>query len=181
MQAAIPSPAFFSLTFQPVNIEPSSSSPLAPGLLRAQRLRFLTDQRPTHALTLAFNTTVPPRTVRAVLDDLHAHMDRALFGRRFNAKPLDRRTWFAAFVEHPDTNTHAHLLVRVTEDRHDAFEALFPGDRGAFWCRWAARGTHVLRRIFDAEGWADYSTKHLRPDGDWITSDEFVPARILAA
>jgi hypothetical protein len=162
-----------------MNIDSSLSS-LTPRRIWMQRLRFLIERQPTHGLTLAFNTTVSTSTVRHILDNLHAHIDRALYGRRFNKYSHEERTWFAAFIEHPDTNTHVHLIMRVAEDRHEAFQKLFPGERGSFWSHWAPRGTHALARIFDAEGWVVYATKQLPTDDDWIISDEFLPEYTLA-
>lgn len=138
----------------------------------------MTRQQPTHALTLSYNDAVPLHRIRADLDDLHAHVDRELLGRRFNRKPYHQRTWFAAFPEHINTNAHVHLIARVMDGRHDVFEALFSDNRNRFWAKWATRGTHALVAIFDAPGWAKYAVKELRPQDDWVLSDTFLPARI---
>ena len=159
-------------------IDESPSSPIDRRRLWFARVRFLASSHPTHALTLSYNDLVSARRVRSDLDDMHAHLDRRLLGRRFNQMVSERRTWIAAIVERPDTNLHLHLVMRVVADRWQTFEGLFPGQRGPFWTMWAPRGTYALTRIYDAAGWVRYAAKTLRMTSEWIDSAEFLPAHI---
>ncbi|WP_218127885.1 hypothetical protein [Belnapia rosea] len=112
--------------------------------------------------------------MRRDLRAFHAHLDRALFGRRFCALPRERRTAFVAVPEHVATNTHLHMVLRMAADRKAEFEAMLPDDRSQFWARWAQRGTHKLVPLYDADGWAKYCLKLMTVEGDWFYSDEFL-------
>lgn len=151
------------------------TSPIDRRRLWTERVRFLGESRPSHALTLSYNDCVSARRVRNDLDDMHAHLDRRLLGRRFHRASPMRRTWYVAIVERPTTNLHLHLVMRVVADRWHTFESLFPGQKGSFWTMWAPRGTYALTRIYDTAGWVRYATKTLRMTSEWIDSAEFLP------
>ena len=157
-----------------MNIEPTPKSILSRSKLRSAHLTQLQTLRPTHALTLAYNDTVTIDRLRRDLRAFHAHLDRALFGRRFCTLPCERRTAFFAVPENVMTNTHVHMLMRVAEDRTAEFEATVPNDRSQFWARWAPRGTHRLMPLYDEDGWAKYCLKLMSLDGVWFDSIEFL-------
>ncbi len=157
-----------------MNIEPGPEAVLSSFKSRSARIDLIKAIRPTHALTLAYNDTATLDRIWRDLRAFHAHLDRALFGRRFFALPRDRRTAFVAVPEHVATNAHLHMLVRVADDRRAEFEAMMPGERSEFWARWATRGTHVLVPLHDEDGWAKYCLKLMTVDGDWFHSDDFL-------
>src|ERR1039458_439301 len=73
----------------------------------------------THALTLSWNADVRPRPASSKLGierarrdvgALLARVDRRLLGTRFHKKPVQRTTG-VFFVEHPESNLHAHALI----------------------------------------------------------------------
>jgi hypothetical protein len=146
-----------------MNIPETERSPLAG--LWSRRIAFVIEQRPTHALTVAYNESSSLPRVR---------IDRALLGRRFNTQPAACRTWFAAFIERLTTNTHAHLVLRAPPGREAQLEALFAESRSP-WARITQRATHALRPLTDAAGWAAYATKEMTSRSDWYLSDEFLP------
>jgi hypothetical protein len=155
-----------------MNIPETERSPLAG--LWSRRIAFVIEQRPTHALTVAYNESSSLPRVRGDLRRLHARIDRALLGRRFNTQPAACRTWFAAFIERLTTNTHAHLVLRAPPGREAQLEALFAESRSP-WARITQRATHALRPLTDAAGWAAYATKEMTSRSDWYLSDEFLP------
>lgn len=129
---------------------------------RLATVGWLTRQTPTHAATVAYNSTVTIERVQRDLDKFHGMLDRRLFGPRFNLIEAERRTWWAAFVEHLSSNTHAHLLIQVVPDKASKFEALWSGDRNAIWSLLAPAGSSVLKPLADRENiarWAVYATK----------------------
>lgn len=163
-----------------MNIDDPPRIVLDPRRIWRERVRFLVQSKPTHALTLAWNDTCSLQRVRTVLRHVHAHIDRRVLGRQFNKAASSRRTWFAAFIENLKSNTHAHLIVRVDKEQWTSFEGLFPGGRGPFWTKWAPRGTYDLKQTFDPLGWAAYATKCVTTNDEWIDSTEFLPLQISA-
>jgi hypothetical protein len=160
-----------------MNLPPPERSPLSG--LWSQRVEFVLAQRPSHALTLAYNETAPLSRVRSDLRRLQARLDRALVGRRFNRRPGSSRTWFAAFIEHLDTNTHAHLALRAPPRRAEELAQLFDVSPSP-WMRIAPCGTHDLRPPHDPRGWVSYATKEMTARSEWFLSDEFLPDGVAA-
>lgn len=82
---------------------------------RNSMVAFLSTMQFTHLATLAFNREVTRDAALSFLSSLHQRVDRALYGRNYYKHDQDRRTTFAAFFEHPDTNQHWHVLWRVPQ------------------------------------------------------------------
>ncbi|MXQ10949.1 hypothetical protein [Microvirga makkahensis] len=116
---------------------PSSGVPVEPGVNRLPTIR-----------------KIAPEQVQTDLDTLDYWTSRALFGKRFNRLPAEKRMGCIGFIEHADTNLHCHLLWRVPETRGEEFEELL----GMKWRGLIQYGSSDVQRIRD-EGWALYVCK----------------------
>jgi hypothetical protein len=86
------------------------------------------------------------------------------------------RTKAVFFFEHPDSNLHAHGLIRVRRDQLLKLHRLFPNERGGPWNRLVPSGSYRLEMIDDVATTVGYLVKeqHLGAD-DRLTvwADEF--------
>lgn len=120
--------------------------------------RFFSDFPATHAVTVAYNPAadaiVSLARIRDDLDALHLYVDVKLHGRYVTGWPEERRCAFIGFVEHPETNAHAHMLWRVPAARRDEFEQVLD----MIWARIHPPGSSDVKPNPDA-GWAKYACK----------------------
>lgn len=101
-------------------------------------------------VTLTFNPTTklsektkmligPQWSLERAAQDLHAwhgRLDRKMLGNKWHKKPFER-TRFVAFVEHPESNIHWHLMLKLNCTRHDTFNA----KAEAIWKKLVESGT----------------------------------------
>ncbi|HCX66246.1 hypothetical protein [Parvibaculum sp.] len=130
----------------------------------------------THFVTLAFNpnklgmvgtghTLLLGGSQRAVrrLQEWDARVNRRALGRRWSKK-VDERMRAAAFLEHPRTNTHWHLL---------ALPPVVPEPSGfvhfmeAEWRKLEPNGTVQIEPIYDSKQLSRYVTKELGDPECW--------------
>lgn len=86
-------------------------------------------------MSLKSYRTIPMATVRERIYDVWGKIDRLLFGRRFHKSKI--RSSYRGFIEHPDSNIHAHLAWNVPTELSSTFcealpekwELLVPGGR----------------------------------------------------
>jgi len=112
----------------------------------------------THAVTLIWNPEngwLGLEQARADIARVHCRIDRALTNKRFNKLPIARRTGYVGFIEHPETNTHAHLAWRVPVEHHAQFASVLKG----WWDDLHPYGDARVDVIHDAAGWASYISK----------------------
>lgn len=112
----------------------------------------------THAVTLIWNPAdgwLGLGQVQIEIARVHCRVDRALMKRGFNKLPVAQRTGYVGFIEHPETNTHAHLAWRVPVEHHARFEGFLKG----WWDRLHPYGEAHVQVIHDAAGWASYISK----------------------
>ena len=112
----------------------------------------------THAVTLIWNPEdgkLGLGQVRIDTAKLHCRADRALMGKRFNSLPVVQRSGYVGFIEHPETNTHAHFAWRVPVEHHARFEAVLK----EWWDRLHPYGDADVQVLYDAAGWASYMSK----------------------
>lgn len=92
-----------------------------------------------------------------------ACVNRAINGPKW-LRHYDERLMGVAFLEHPDTNCHWHILVRhpdnctVEEFRREVQRA---------WHKVTPSGTIDVQHIHDASGIAEYVTKELNNPKCW--------------
>ncbi len=131
----------------------------------------------SHALTLATNRSLTVGKITTMFGNLCLDLDRACLGRKNVAgAPSDDRLFAVAFVEHPDTNIHLHVALRLdgwwsdgpyndVEHTIDAIWKLITGGAGSI----------RLRPIEDM-GWGWYMTKEARlVSGDYLLSSHYHP------
>jgi hypothetical protein len=144
-----------------------SSTPLTPARLRAAWADQIAQIKPTHALTLACNQTIPLDGLRLALRRFFGHLDRELLGRLFHKQPTSRRTAYAAVPEHLTSNSHVHAVIRVTPARRARVEYLLGSDRSWLWSKVMPTGTHRLVSLPNG-GWHAYCLKFHNLDGEVI-------------
>lgn len=59
------------------------------------------------------------------LHEWHARLDRKMLGKKWHERPIER-TRFIAFVEHPNSNIHWHMMLKLNCTRHDTFNSEAP-------------------------------------------------------
>lgn len=120
------------------------------------------DLRFTHALTLAWNRSLPFDQAVRDLKSVHAKVDRKLFGRRFNTLPVTERTLAVFVFEHIKRRgrIHVHSLWRLGNSAHLLpFARLFPGERGGIWNKVATAGSYKIALADDWSTFAGYALK----------------------
>ena len=138
--------------------------------IRAAHAKFLADQiKPTTALTLVYNDTGISRA-RIVRDlrDLHADIDRRLYGRRYYKRPPSMRSQFWAVIEMQKDYPHVHVGWQLPKDGDAVLIHALKTER--IWLRFAPRGHYDIRDY--QPGWEAYSTKHLTDSNEIVMSSE---------
>lgn len=133
---------------------------------REAMVAFLASIPSTLSVTLRYNApTITLDRIRRDLRDLHAKVDRAVLGKRFNTS--DQRSSYWAVVEKLDTNPHVHAGWRFPTLDH-ARHLVFMLDGAELWRnRYAPGGTHDVQLYrpndyrFGTGGWAGYACKAL--------------------
>lgn len=134
--------------------------------LRGEIATFLNSQRNDLAVTLRYEANGPMSIdrIRRDLNDLHAVVDRRIYGRKFHLSP-DRSSYWAA-IEMIDLNPHVHMGWHFADPSHiTVFLQILSVD---LWeTRYAKGGTHDVQ-FYDPDGysgengWAGYATKSLQ-------------------
>lgn len=149
-------PANYAVTLSYNNMYGGTASPAYHITDDGECLRLPTSGVPVEAGVnrLPIIRRITPERVQTDLDTLDYWMSRALFRKRFNRLPAEKRMAFIGFIEHADTNLHVHLLWRVPEARGEEFEELL----GKKWRGQTPYGSSDVKPIRD-EGWALYVCK----------------------
>ena len=124
---------------------------------------FLSSMPVTVAVTLRYETIpITIDKIRRDLHDLHAKVDRKIFGRDFHLSAT--RTTYWGVIEMLDTNPHVHLGWHFPDAR-DA-NVLNEFLSGGLWQRrYAVGGTFDVQQ--HRSGWAAYCCKAL-PNSDHV-------------
>ena len=96
---------------------------------------------------------IPMNTVRQKIYEVWGRVDRLLFGRRFHNSKV--RTSYRGFIEHPDSNIHAHLAWNVPDDLSSQFCELLPQK----WEFLIPGGEVEIVPISDPATWGSYCVK----------------------
>jgi hypothetical protein len=141
-------------------------------VLRDAMVEFLSSLPTTLAVTLRYET-IPITTdkIRRDLHDLHAKVDRKIFGRDFHLSPT--RTTYWGVIEMLDTNPHVHLGWHFPDaDDANVLDEFLSG--GLWQRRYAVGGTTNVQQ--HRSGWAAYSCKSLLNSDHVIISSGAMPA-----
>lgn len=105
-------------------------------------------------------------------------LDRACLGlKNVVHVPSADRLFAVAFVEHPNTNIHLHVALRLDGWWQDRSPMLVEDRIGVIWGSITkGAGSTLLREIEDA-GWGWYATKEANVlAGDYLLSSSFHPS-----
>lgn len=110
---------------------------------------------PRGPLRLSGYRSIDPSIIAQSVNLLWFKVNRGMWGKRCGAsqEPL---TAYRGFVEHADSNVHAHLAWAVPEGggRRTFAECI-----GAAWPTIASGGDCEVAEVFDPEGWGEYVVK----------------------
>ena len=112
-------------------------------------------------VTAVFNRETNFAGAQNNLRHWHARIDRCLLGKRWQKKEEQERTFFWAFAEHPDSNLHYHLMVKLSDP---AKRTKFEANAKACWQKIVNSGDMEFRYLAtnsDLIDRAGYSTKGL--------------------
>jgi|GEM_PF-2571715 len=104
-----------------------------------------------------------------------AMMDRALLGRNWSQFSPDDRTDGIFFIEHTDTNIHAHGLLRFPELKYCGLDVLTVQK----WNKLTEAGSTDFQEIYDAQNVTEYCTKEM--NSFLFNPDQVVMARQFTA
>ena len=93
--------------------------------IRSALREMIMEQGADYFVTAVFNSETNFGGAWNSLKDWHARIDRRLLGKHWQQKEPDERTFFWAFPEHPDSNLHYHLMVKLSDPaKRMEFEAI---------------------------------------------------------
>lgn len=104
---------------------------------RKALIAFCEQLNPTYALTLCFGRNVPYAFVHSTIRYMDMKIDRLMLGRFFYEHPSSERTRGLAFIEHLDTDTHAHLVIATPNDKR------LNDSQNHLACCWEKRTRHM--------------------------------------
>lgn len=130
--------------------------------------KWMTEFDPLMMATFVFNRSMSIDEAQIAFERFHGQLDRRLVGRAFQRRPEKRSTYIAT-IEKPTRNIHIHALFKMTKLQELRFHLVAEH----LWKKITISGHIDARRVFDAEGVADYISKELRPD----TSDRVLLPR----
>lgn len=122
---------------------------------------MIVDEGAEYFVTAAFNRETNFAGARNSLKDWHARIDRCLLGKRWQKKEERERTFFWAFPEHPDSNLHYQLMVKLSDP---AKRQEFENVANACWQATVSSGDmkiEYLQTASDLVRTTNYSTKDL--------------------
>ncbi len=112
---------------------------------------------PNFFVTLTDPTEPHLATMREKLGKLCGRIDRAVLGKKFARRLPHERTDGIFFIEHVDSNIHAHGLLRVPNASFEEFDALTKMQ----WHRVCRDGRYDLQEVYDCAGVARYCAKEM--------------------
>jgi len=128
---------------------------------RSAYARWLDDPTLNVAMTLNFNSPITLTNARKAIGRCFCKVDRTLLGARFQQRRDQRVTGVFTF-EHPESNLHAHGLLRVQPNRLDRFARLFPNTQRGLWTDVWAAGSQWTTDANDPAAFAFYLSKEQR-------------------
>ena len=106
-------------------ITPSTSTPLWG--LRDAFINTYAKEEFDYSATVVFNEPRSIDFVRNRLREWHKRLDRKLVGPNHTNKPNNQRLFFVGCIEHPNTNIHVHMMVKLPSlDKAHTFELYAP-------------------------------------------------------
>lgn len=120
-------------------------------------VEFTAAFKPTFFVTLTDPTERNLTVMKSLLSKYCGRIDRALLGKKFEFLPAEERTDGIFFIEHVESNIHAHGLLRVPQVSEEALGALTKKQ----WHRVCRDGKCDVQAVYDCDGVARYCTKEM--------------------
>jgi hypothetical protein len=141
--------------------------------------RLIKERRFNLAVTLAFNREGNPEIAKRTFGTFLALFDGHYLGRSWSKQPASERTMAVASIEHPETNIHLHVLMRVPRVARSRSLHRIEKRIGKCWRKVAPSGTCDCQYVYDLEGIASYQLKDFTRPGHEdlvILSSDFHPS-----
>lgn len=163
----------------PIGNVPARSQSIPRARARRELIEWMHQRGCTHALTLATNRTLSIERLRRMFRHFCLELDRICLGRKNVASSSpDQRLLAVAFVEHPDTNIHLHILMRMTGWWPDHALPDAAHQMRVIWDRIIGGAGSTMLVAHADRGWGVYATKDARVlDGDYFLSTDYHPQR----
>lgn len=113
--------------------------------------------QPNTFITLATNQTLSTCQMKKKMDRFFGHMDRKLMGHTWLQQPISMRTDGIGFIEHINSNIHAHLLVRF--NKGNEWGRAKYGEH--YWRKICESGSVEIKPISDTRQLASYCSKEM--------------------
>lgn len=135
--------------------------------IRYSLIRWLVDERCTHALTLNVNRDITFPKLSKMFGEFCLEVDRLRNAKkRVAVLPASDRVFAVAFPEHMTTNPHLHLAMRLDGWWRGPVDA---GAEKKLWRAWrritSGAGSMRLDVMDDPFGWGQYVTKDFAATG----------------
>lgn len=111
-------------------------------------------------VTLVTNEIWELPKMRQAIKHVLGRVDHSLLGRNWWKQPWDCRTEGIFFIEHVESNAHAHGLLRLPK-RHPDDQRDMTRLFAEHWQNLAPAGSLDFQQLHDAPGCADYCTKEM--------------------
>lgn len=152
---------------------------------RPTLIDWVTRDGANFALTLNPNRELSPQNLCRLFGRLMKRMDEKIIpSRRMGNVASEDRLWAIGFVEHPDSNIHLHVALRLKLHQLSAAPAGEEGWRDFINKAWSVvtkgSGTMKFERTTTAAGWTKYITKeNTKHELDYIMAADFHPDSAL--
>lgn len=126
--------------------------------IQPEARKWLEQRQFNYFVTANFNSDTLYESSRTALRDWHAFLDRKLLGPGWSKMSAGRRTSFIAFVEHPESNLHFHMMLQTSSPQG------FPHIAEGIWEKLVPAGSldvRFLKTDEDKNRAAVYATKDL--------------------
>ena len=145
-----------------------------------QMRKLVINQGADYFVTAAFNRNTSIQNARKYLKYWHGNIDKKLLGRKgFMNSTMELRTHFFAFCEHPHSNIHWHMMLKLADKK---YASCFEENADQIWQKLVPSGDLDVKKITVQEDLirtANYCTKDLWQSlaiSNWLTSAEFIAA-----
>jgi len=156
----------------------SSGNPFSRGRMRSALADWMVNTNCSHALTLATNRCGSVSNITRMFGDFCFDLDRACFGKKNVGKiPRGDRLFAIAFIEHPESNIHLHVGLRLDGWWRDKTGRDIADCVNAIWTKISGgSGSTYLRELEDI-GWGWYITKEARVErGEYLLAASYHPS-----
>lgn len=145
--------------------------------LRRDVIKWMSQEQCSHALTLATNRSLTVPKLTTMFGNFCLELDRACLGKKNVSKvPTADRLFAIAFIEHPNTNIHLHVALRLDGWWPARAPRKVDERIGEIWGSITCGAGSTLLRSIEDEGWGWYCTKEANVrKGEYLLSVDYHP------